>query len=325
MRISTAKGRARWLLAAAGLSCTLAGRARGEQPAASDEPELHFQRGVDALKTHDRATALAEFRQAEQLAPAPTTLWNIAVLELELDMHADAHRDFLTYRDELGARIARDRAEVLATTLSDLEHKLGKLRVAVSPVAASVRIDDVEVRGAVWLAPGEHVVRAEAGGHAERREIVHLDAGTSTELRMVLVPLVAPPTTAAVPRTEPQAHRAQVSSRSPLPYVLGATGIALIAAGSYFGIQAYAQKHVVDQRCGTSTICDAEGVRMNDEGRLDAMFADIGIGAGLVATGAAVYLLVSNQAPTRRNVSAQPEFRARLTVSPSGIGAVGHF
>src|SRR5262245_41231297 len=149
------------------LSAGLARPVHGQAPPTTGDPAVHFQRGVDALKAGNRATALAEFSNAQTLAPAATTLWNIAVLELEMNLLPEAHRDFEAYRDEMASRVAPDRAQMLAATLTDLERKLGRIRVVVSPADASVWIDDVPARGPMWLSPGDHMVRARAPGHSE--------------------------------------------------------------------------------------------------------------------------------------------------------------
>src|SRR5262249_37069135 len=154
--------RSRLHLFAALLSATLLGAAAqgaSAQDARKDAEEaaLHFQRAVEALKAQDRAAALREFRKAEDLAPAASTLCNIAVLEVARARPLDATRDLLAYRERAGSTLTEERARVLSETLAALERKLAKVHVEISPKEANVRIDDREVSGTVFLASGEHV------------------------------------------------------------------------------------------------------------------------------------------------------------------------
>src|SRR5260370_5495725 len=122
---------------------------------ASDDPSAHFRRAVQMLSDKDRKGALDEFRIAERLTPTATTLWNIVVLEIDLGMTPDAHRDLVAYRQLASGIMSSERSETVRTTLEQLEKKLTCVRLELSPNDGILRVDDVDVAGTVWLAPGD--------------------------------------------------------------------------------------------------------------------------------------------------------------------------
>jgi hypothetical protein len=111
-----------------------------------------------------------------------------------------------------------------------------------------------------------------------------MDAGS----RELLARLVS----ADAPRQggRPVTHFAQVSAtRRTVGYVMVATGVALLAGGIYFGMEAAAKED--DFRRAVQTSPRAQDIK--DTGRTYALVADIGIVAGLVSAGLGSYFAFS--------------------------------
>jgi hypothetical protein len=290
---------------------------------ARDDPSDHFRRAVEALRAQDRAGALAEFRAAETLAPAPTTLWNIVVLEIELGMTREAHRDLLAYRELASGAMSAERAETVRKTLDDLERKLARVRVELTPKEASFRIDDVDAEGAAWVVPGEHVLEARAPGFAPKRETLALDAGATTEIRWDLVPLPASPL--EVPAPSGPAPGEGRDGRKTASYIVGGAGVAFVGVGVYAGLQAFRLRSESDGLCPTDATCQKNGRELNESAYRSALISDIGFGAGAVLLGTATYLFLSSggssSAPKRP--AGASTFRAQIVPTPAGIVAVG--
>ena len=65
--------------------------------------------------------------------------------------------------------------------------------------------------------------------------------------------------------------------------IAGSVTAAGIAVGSIFGVRAFSLRHDSNERCYGG--CDAEGVRLNDEGKRDANVSTVAFGAAVVAAG----------------------------------------
>jgi hypothetical protein len=75
-------------------------------------------------------------------------------------------------------------------------------------------------------------------------------------------------------------------------------GLVALGLGSFFGVAALTKRSDSDRDCPNDR-CTAAGVALNNQAKTDAWIANVGIGAGLVAVGIAVYLIVTSKAPDR--------------------------
>ncbi len=115
----------------------------------------------------------------------------------------------------------------------------------------------------------------------------------------LLEPLVA--TDAPRQDGKPVSHFAGGGARRTVGYVLMATGVALLAGGVYFGLEASAKQDEFKRTPQTSP----RATDLRDTGKTYALVADAGILAGLVSAGLGTYFAFSGgggsaPAPTRR-------------------------
>jgi len=226
---------------------------------------------------------------------------------------------------------ARSEASALALSVEPRIPKV-KLRVTPPPGAPPVRvtIDGVNVPEATLdvprkVNPGPHLAVTTVGAarsetpfdvaEAETREVVLRYPASPTPMPAAGAP--------AADDTPPEAsressHEPATSTRAPPPpplapqppspgsrtqghptagWVTGGLGVAAIAVGATFGVDALIQQHASNSVCPTSRCADPGAVTKSEEAGTSAWVADVAIGAGLVATAVGVYLVLTS-APT---------------------------
>jgi hypothetical protein len=228
-----------------GLLCAAPGYAQEDaqakaQALATSANELARQGNfVEALELYEHAYALD---------PAPTLLFNIAVVqEHRRDWHATelAYERFLAATpDEEGAALARTRLDAIRAQRSV------QIIVAGAPVGAKVSMDGEALPGTppgpYRVEAGRHLLKVEAPGHMSLEQPVDLAAGETFTLKARLVshrtaisPVVktpgatSPGTSSAnlTPRPEKKLQEDKKSSRTLTWILVGASAAALIAGG----------------------------------------------------------------------------------------------
>ena len=140
---------------------------------ADETSEALIQRGVALRRDHRDAAALAEFRHAYALDPAPRALAQIALAEAALEQWLNAERDLTRALASDDPWIERQRP-VLKVTLKEIGDHLGTLQVS-APAGAEVSIDGLAygVASPFMRVPARHLVlEVRATGFApDRREL----------------------------------------------------------------------------------------------------------------------------------------------------------
>jgi len=242
----------------------------------------HYQRGVALADAGDWESALRELEAASRVEPRPrrrvqapgraaiaeydphfhmarclTALGRFPAAALQLRAAARAgvtprpRIEELRRRIEEGARQAMAPAAPVATAAP--EAAATRLAVTTRPAGARVAVDGVPVGvtplAGVAVAPGDHIVRIEATGHAAVEERVAVPAGGVYALDRALPPLATaaprprptgtPAATGAAPPPSPPASPAPAATPAPTaapppeavaPRWLGAAAWAALAA-----------------------------------------------------------------------------------------------
>src|SRR5262245_21408986 len=101
------------ILAAAALCACVARAAPAftgpPEPATVQRAADQFDQAMASWQRGDKILALRGFRDAHALVPTDATLWNVIVVEQELGLPADAHRDLDTYLKKFETHITPDR------------------------------------------------------------------------------------------------------------------------------------------------------------------------------------------------------------------------
>jgi hypothetical protein len=300
--------------------------ARGQTLPDGAAPAALTRRGLELRRERRDAEALAEFRRAYAIDPAPRTLAQIALAEQALGRWVDAEADL---RSALGAAadawIAAHRQD-LSAGLTAIQAHLGALVVEADVAGAELLVNGAHagvlpLAGPLRVEAGTAVVEVRAEGYAPARRMTSVEPGGSAREVVHLVPLVVAPPAAAAPslpleppRPGPQPHAAPVAiTNRPLratSFVLVGAGLVGLAAGTYFGVRTLSTKSDRDGQC-TGLACDATGVALDQEARSMAARSTAWFVGGLAAAGVGVTLFVMS-------------FRMRVDVGPdratAGVG-----
>src|SRR5690606_18812856 len=185
-----------------------------------------------------------------------------------------------------------------------LEAKLTRITVVVEapPEGMVVRIDRSTLRRPAWnvatpINPGPHRLEATAPGYEPF--VLDFEIPDHKADQSITVPQLTPlrgsegsEGASAVQRelaADPAADAGKAQRTTGL--ALGATGLALVGVGGYFGVRALQLKGDSDDACPNNQ-CSAEGARLSRDALTSANVANVTIGLGLVAIGLGTYFFL---------------------------------
>jgi hypothetical protein len=155
---------------------------------------------------------------------------------------------------------------------------------------AKIRVDHgpVEEPGALELDPGAHLIEVEGIGETTLERSITLAGGERALLITVRPPAAPTPPEAARPAP------VEAEGVPPLAYLLGGIGVVGLGSFGVFGLLGRSEQKDLESSCSPRcSPAQAEPVRRK------YLFADISLGVGLVALGAATWIsLSSNPTPT---------------------------
>jgi hypothetical protein len=320
-----------WRGGALGLGCSLAvlswsGLAHAQQDDRGGViAEALFRAGRELMASGDYAQACPKFAESQRLDPKPGTLVNLALCHEKSGRTASAWSEYLQAA-ELARRAGQSEREGVARSRARaLEPALAHIVIQQSPTpGAQVTLDGQAIGEGAFGTPipvdfGEHVVRAGAAG--KKLRTLPVVVSTSAEQQTLQIPalededpprpaspVVAPP--AAVTETRDVDRGATPRTWG---FVTAGAGIALLGVGTYFGVRAFASKSTAENECD-HTYCTRAGLDAIDSMKTAEAVSTISIAAGLAATGAGVYLVLSNM--PRKSPSSPPRPSATLRVTP---------
>ncbi len=274
--------------------------------------------GRELREQHDLKAALARFQAADALMSVPTTGFELARAQADLNQLVEARstiRRLLAEPAREGEPVpfqeARSKAEALD---AELDARIASLRLVVQPLdprqLTRIAIDGDAVTGGAAVGmlyrvnPGHHRVSAQtANGSAE----AEVDVGEHEVVDVAL-------------EFHPDATReAATTSESPEPssgvptvtYVAGGVGLAGLIVGGVTGALALSSKHsaeasCVDQRCPPSTWSDL------DHAHSYATVSTVGFIVGAVGIGVGIGSFLLARPPSGAATNA-PTLRANVS------------
>ena len=295
----------------------------GSHPAfaqASSEAASHFKRGVALFNEADYAGALVEFKKANELAPNPAVLFNIAQTQYQLRSYAAALTTFERFLAEAPST-AEHRTEA-QSALETLKSRVGKIEVA-APEGSEIAIDD-EVAGKAPLAPvvvsvGRRRITATKDGRTSPPKVVEVSAGETqrVELKVGDAPSASPSNTGSpnVSVTAPEEGKPEKSSMV-LPIVLFVGAGAAVAGAVVTGILASgANGDLKDERAkfpaDRSKVDD-----LSSKTKTLALVTDILGASAIVLGGVGLYFTLTRPKST---ASLTPAMNLRLTGSSAAL------
>lgn len=282
--------------------------------------------GREAFQAGDHETALALFRRAYGLFPAPTLLLYEARSLEKLGEYLEATRVYAKAASEkVGAgsppqfALAVERARQRG---HDLERRIPTLTVQLAGVSRNDPNLEVSINGraigaaqlgaAQRLNPGRYRVRAVLRGEVTKESETTLEEGRNVILTFSLgTRSLAPP----MPQTE-LARPQQVSSPLPsktLAYVAGGIGVAGIGSGVVTGLLS-AARHAEARRLCPQGQCtpDGNGAEAADTFRSLRTLSTVSYAVGAAGIAGGVLLLLSGSSGPGESISA--------SVDPEGTG-----
>ena len=305
--------------------------ARADDPAAALE---HLKEGYALKQAGKCAEALPHFVESERLAPKPKTLLNLAECERVLSDLVASQGHALEARDQARRLGDPTLLHIAERQLADVDKRLPRLTIRLAPGAPAdttvsrdgTALGPVSLGTALPANPGKHHVVASAPGRAAGGFDVVLAEGAAQVLEVSpgeLLPASqaepAPPSPAAIDAGPAAVTSSSWSGRKTLAVTLAGVGVAGLAVGSVFGLEAISQNNASNAggHCNASG-CDGTGTTLRNQAISDATASTIAFGAGLagVAAGVIVWLTAPSGAPRPSS--------AGLVVSPMlGAGGAG--
>ncbi len=319
----------RWLCAAA-CAAAVAGAPLAHAATAAEKAaaEALFDDGLRLMKAGSFAEACPKLESSEQIDPAVGTLLYLAECYEKIGRTASAWATFReaaslaqTYGQTDRAKKAQDRAARLEGDLAYLTidvasetRQLPGLTLKRGAISVAPQLSGV----AVPVDPGEITIEASAPGRASFFTKVTLAArgrmqvsipplaelpGTSqaaapaSEAATAPAPSAAAPPPSAAPPSEPAPSKAAFPI---VPVVLGGVGLVGIGVGSYFGLRAISSAGDARDLCPGGVCREQRGETKMDDARDFARVSNLtfGLGAGFLAAGAVVYLLMPSAETT---------------------------
>jgi hypothetical protein len=297
-----------------------------------------FKEGRALMNDGKIEEACARFEESQRLDAGGGTLLNVALCHEALGKTATAWSELV---EALGiARRDRrdDRIAIAEAHIAVLEPKLARIVVVVPDAAVSDGLalarDGSTISRTVWglampVDPGSHHIEASAPGKRAALLTVEARPGETTRVEIPTLedapaaaepapshPEATPTTTSPVPVVAPRARTSDAGSRNGtiLGYGLGVLGVASIAVGSGFGIDAINQRKQSDEGCPGGA-CTQPGVDANERAKHSADISTVTMIAGALCVGVGVYLIVVSR-------PSGPPATAALVIGPSGLPAL---
>lgn len=296
--------------------------AKADEEAKRQAARQHYSAGEEALKAGDFAAAHREYKAANDLLPAPITMFKMAFCHDKLEQVAEA---IASYEAFLAANPPGTSAERVAEAegrITELKKKLpATVALRTDPAGAVIEVDGVAHDGVtpidLKVSPGRHTLRLTLSGYETLEQELNAAPGASEEVSITLVPSPAPLAQAEPePSTDaaPIAKEASTAEKSNLvPYVLLGLAGAGVVVGGVFGVKAMQSKSEFDK--GDKTPAKA------DEIDRSALVADMAFGAALTFGVTGLVLLLANDGPAEVTAAKSGSIQVSPYVSPQGAGA----
>ncbi len=352
---------------AAALSCALGASAKPAHAQTANESaaQVRFARGRELFVANDFNGALTEFRAANQLVGSPNTRLYIARCLRELGRLGEAYIEFQRAGAEAADRSATEpryaaSRDAARQDMEAIRPRIGNLtlRAPRAPDGLEVRVGDAALPAAMFevpvpTTPGTIVLTATAPGRLPFRHEVTVRAGSTTEysIELRVDPNYVPPSTNA--NTNSNATGRDNESATPPPprmvrvsegggvriagIVIGAVGVAGLAAFVGFGLRASSQFRALQTECGAGG-CAPPWEPQIQEGEQFQTLANVGLIAGsILVVGGTVMVIVGGPRermvpegeltarPTARRALPQWTAWAAPTTGGAMLGAAGSF
>jgi hypothetical protein len=314
-----------------------ASAAPAASPAATEEAQRHYKRGMELYDDNDMHGALAEFERAYKLVPNHKMLYNIGQVRFQLQDYAGALSAFERYLTEGGSSVDARRREEVRKEIERLQGRVARVEVSANLSGAEISVDDVPVATTPLYAPivvsaGRRRITATAKGRLPVSKTVEVVGGDHVRVSLELGEAAAaassslpaspvPGASASSPPAVPATAPAETPQR-PIPWAGWAITGVLAVGATVTGVMALgASQDLKDKRgqpnVGSSALEDASG-----KSKTLALTTDILAGAAIVAGGISLYLTLQRGSEAG---ASQPAGSVQLGIAPNGLRLLGSF
>jgi hypothetical protein len=282
-------------------------------PALKKKASALFEEGFKALDSGDYEACERKFDEAYRTVPMPVVLLKIAECRKRSGAYAgavDALERYLSERAD-----APDRA-VVEAQIADLKKRPGTVTVTSTPQGAAIWVDGSDTRkitpDSLELSPEEHSIELRLPSYAAEEQRIVVTYGSMRDLDLTLSRRTDDPTPPPRLAGTPEASNESGYRTTTAFWIFAGGAVAAGGVATVFGVMAL-NKHSQFEENPTQ--------ELYDDGRRDALIADIALGAAAASAITAGVLFFSSKG------SGSPADRG-LTVAPSfgraGGGLVGH-
>lgn len=323
--------------AAAALSPAGAAQAQGKpsaaEAAAKDEARELFKKGTAALdaKRYDEAVDL--LRQAEERFHAPTHLLYMARAQVGAKKLLGAKATYEKLRDEkLPAKTSDAFVDAQKQSVKELEElalRIPKisLRVEPSPADAVITMNGEalaadKIGPEMAIDPGKYTFEAKAAGLESGRVTVEAAERTTTEVKLVLVPIGGKQQSGTSTVKTSSASGAWSPMKIASVPLMGLGGAGLVVGGALGALHFVRASEADDKYAECFATCREEVESLDQESATfgSAAIGALAGGAALLATGIVLFAV----APSGSSDEA-PEAALRVELLPGGAALSGRF
>ena len=339
--------------------------ARAETPADRADAEALASAAAALVEKGDYAHACAKYEASARLDPSARRFMKLADCQERAGMPARAWMSFGDAQDWAQSRGDKVLAGSAREHGKRLEAKLGRIEVVVPPdneiEGLQIRRDGALVADAVRgvpvpVDPGAHVISATAPGRRAWSTTIGLSPGKTTvsviipfldevgETELTFDPIpsssaparpddrAAPVLRGRRPLTLPLARSADSdvdpdrgSTQRSVGWVLGGAGIAGIAAGTIFALQANSTRSSIANTC-SAAVCSRDVSEHLDTMRAQATASNLFFLGGIasLAGAAIVYFTAPSPQPAERS-TASLQVVPSIVPGAAGLWATGRF
>jgi hypothetical protein len=296
--------------------------------------EALFDQGKKLMAEGKHAEACPKFAESQRLDAGIGTMLYLSDCYEKIGRTASAWASFREAESAARASGQAERARIARDRAAALESKLSRLTINVSPKAGdlpglSVKRDGAPLSNALWnsplpVDPGPHAIEATAPGYRAFALTIEVrPGGGSLTAEVPALEKEAAPTPAGPVTTSTVEGGSRWPVQKTFALIAGGVGVAGLAAGSIFGLQA--RSSWKDYEATQAADCNSEGrcvdpaYKNAKNAKREANVATLGFGVGVLGLAGGVVLWLT--APKAPAPSAATRWQFAPVVGAGGVGA----
>jgi len=296
----------------------------GKEPSKAqlDEAHGHLEKGLQLYKEGAFEASLVELERAYEIAPTFKLLYNIALVQKQLNDFASSLKTFERYLAEGGSDVPEAKRKEAEKEIATLRSRVATVSVAVNVDGAEIFLDDVSVgksplATALTVNPGKRKIYATKEGYAQSTKQVNVAGSETAKVVLELTATSTAPTPAPKPKTVPDEPPAPKRDSSSVGVLWGVTA-SLVVGGAVTGWLALrASNDLKDVRENPSTRDQLDSAQRKV--RVYSIVTDVLLGGAIVVGAVSVWMTLDSGSK-KTGAGA-----LRIGIAPTSIALAGEF